>query len=403
MTAPAVAPAPVAAPAAPETPVAPLTAVPQSTPVTTGTGTPAPVEPAVSEKPVGLNAMIDKIARDTKMVDDAPVAEPQTPPAEGEPSAKPATPAESQTEPTGELVVDDGEVILRAERNADGTFKAQIDPSQKFDIQMKDPETGEMRTYTKNINEVLRMARDGVWGQKVKDEVSYYRNEVPKWQQAHEQLAQKVQQYEQGVQTLQEQLDAQMALNRELLTADDEIVIRRREEFAHEMSPEQRLAKLEARLNQEREQLQMTQRQQEHARQADAFIQTRLAPVLAQAEQALGGNDIARRMVAGQVALETTPLLVNGQLPPSAWPKLEAYLRGPFQQWVQAVTATQRAQATSGDDVRKAQATAQVAVNTAGQLLRPVGNVAASNARPSAPPTSMKDAMDRIINRPLAG
>ena len=401
MTAPAVT-TPTAAPvAAPAAPVAPTQAVPAVTPV---------VQAPANTEPVGLNAMIAKIAREGVSGQDAPKpdtpvveAAPQVTPAV-DPNAAPAAPAPVAIGPEGEIKVDGDDITLRAERNADGTFKTQIDPSQKFDIQMRDPETGEMRTYTKSMPEVLRMARDGVWGQKVKDEVAYYRKEVPQWQESFKEVSAKAQTLEQQATALQEQLDAQMALNRELLTADDEVVIRRREEFAHEMSPEQRLAKLEAQITEERNRAQMTQRQQEQARQANAFIQTRLAPVLSKAEADLGGNDFARQLVAGQIALMTTPLLVNGQLPPEAWSKVEAYVQGPFQSWVQQTSAFQRTQETQGEALRKAQATAQSAVNATGQLLRPVGNANGTMApAPQGPPKNMNDAITRIINRPLAG
>jgi len=388
MTAPAVTPStPVV-----EAPVQPTQAVPSVTPV---------IESVAKVEPVGLNAMIDKIARESKVgVDEVVAQQPEPTPVATDPNAPPPPVAIGAE---GEIKVDGDDITLRAERNADGTFKTQIDPSQKFDIEIRDPETGEIRKYTKSMPEVLRMARDGVWGQKVKDEVKYYRDNVADWQKSHEQVSQKVTTLEQTATSLQEQLEAQMALNRELLTAEDEVVIRRREEFAHEMSPEQRLAKLEAQIRQERENAQMTERQQELARHADSFIQTRLAPVLMQAETALGGNDFARQLVAGQIALMTTPLLRNGQLPPEAWSKVEAYVRGPFQSWVQQTAAFQRTQETQGEALRKAQAQAQAAVNSTGQLLRPVGNVNGAMApAPQGPPKDMKDAMSRIINRPLA-
>lgn len=392
MTAPAVV---TTAPAASE---APAQAVPTIT----------PVFERAEEKPQGLNAMIEKIARDSEAArtPDAPVlAEATTVPemSTGEPTA----PAPVSIGPEGEIRVDGDDITLKAERNADGTFKTQIDPTQKFDIEMRDPETGEMRKYTKSMPEVLRMARDGVWGQKVKDEVAYYRKEVPQWQQTHEALSQETAQLKQTYQQLNEQLQAQMELNRELLTAPDEFVIQRREEFAHEMSPEQRLAKLEASLREREQNFRDHQEREHQARQADSFIQTRLAPVLSAAETALGNTEYARQLVAGQIALATTPLLQNGVLPPSAWGSVEAYLRGPFQEWVHKTAAYQQTQVTTSttaqEQVRKAQASAQSAVNSAGQLLRPVGSVNGSLApAPQGPAKNMGDAINRIINRPLA-
>lgn len=400
MTAPAVVSAPpVAAPAPTEAP-----ATTQATPAIT------PIMDRATEKPVGLNAMIERIARDSEAArtPDAPLPLAEPTPLVVDPSTPPAAPPAVALGAEGQIMVDGDDITLRAERNADGTFKTQIDPTQKFDIEMRDPETGEMRKYTKAIPEILRMARDGVWGQKVKDEVSYYRNEVPKWEATHQQLASQLQTIQHQSQGLQEQLDAQMALNRELLTAPDEFVIQRREEFAHEMSPEQRLAKLEASLREREANFRSEQQRTQQAQQATSFIQTRLAPVLTQAETTLGNTEYARQLVAGQISLATMPLLVNGQIPPSAWPQVEAYLQGPFQQWVQQTAAYQQnlqtSAASSQEQIRRAQANAQAAVNTAGQLLRPVGSSNGTMASaPQGPPKSMNDAMNRIINRPLAG
>ena len=383
----------------PSTPVAPVALVAQAVPAVTPV-----IETPANTEPVGLNAMIEKIAREKAPQTTEPVVEAApvvaAAPVVVDPAAPPPPVAIGAD---GEIKVDGDDITLRAERNADGTFKTQIDPNQKFDIQMRDPETGEMRTYTKSMPEVLRMARDGVWGQKVKDEVSYYRKEVPQWQESFKQVSAEAQTLRQTTASLQEQLDAQMALNRELLTADDEIVIRRREEFAHEMSPEQRLARLEAQIRQERETAQLTERQQAVAREADTFISTRLAPVLSKAEADLGSTEFARQLVAGQIALATTPLLVNGQLPKEAWPKVEAYLSGPFQSWVQQTAAFQKSQQVESDAVRKAQVAAQAAVNATGQVIRPVGHASIAAPAPSGPPKNLNDAVNRIINRPLAG
>lgn len=394
MTSPAVAASPVAPTTPVAAPVAPVVA-PNATPAVTPVTPSAPVA-ATTDQPTGLNAMIEKISRDRELPPTVAQADP-TVPVSAVPVSDGTVPAE-QAAPVDQegIVVDDGDVALKFERNPDGTFKSRIDPTQKFDIVMKDPETGEARTYTKSVPELLRMARDGVWGQKVKDEVQYYRENVPQWEQAHTAIASEVQ-------TLRESLQAQMALNRELLTAPDDIVIQRREEFAYQQSPEQRLARMEAELAQRQQMFEQSRQEQERAQQASGFIQTRLAPVLAEAEAALGGDEFAKRLVAGQVALATTPLLQNGQLPPQRWPDVEAYLRGPFQQWLQQAVQSQQARTVDSNAVRQMQLEAQRAVNATGQVIRPVGAVPGTVQTPATPPKNMNDAISRIINKPLAG
>ena len=102
-----------------------------------------------------------------------------------------------------------------------------------------------------------------------------------------------------------------------------------------------------------------------------------------------------------QQALATTPLLRNGQLPQASWPQLEAYVRGEFQQWVNQTKTVLATRGTNADAVRQAEVRAQKAVNQTGQLLRPVGNAGTQTA-PQTKPKSFNDAVDRIINRPMA-
>lgn len=372
MTAPVA--TPVAAPVVAPTPVAPVT-------------TPAvPTTPETST----VSQMIQRIAQ--KVVPD-PVAEmPVEPSVTAGPTdtIPPITETPTGTEtptadaaptiaPTGEVQVDGGDVVMTAERNADGTFKTQLDPSQKFDIKIRDKETGETKVYSKTIPEVLRMAADGVWGQKVKDEVKYYRENVPAWQQTHS--------------TLRADLDAQMALNRELLSAPDEVVIARRTEFSQQMSPENQLARLHAQLQEQQQQQQQTILQQQQTQAANAFVQTRLAPALQNAESLVGPERVAEKL-----AFVTVPLLVNGQIPPERWGQLEAYVAGPFQEWAKSEAAKSTSAASQADTLRRTQVAAQAVVQRAGAAIRPVGSVGADTA-PVAKPKNYQDAIESIIRR----
>lgn len=384
MTAPAVV-APVVVPAAP----APLSAdapspsyqsaldriitqspMPDGTPVS---GTPATVEPAPA----------------------APGADPeQATAAPADPTAAPAETAASEpTGPVGEVVVDDGEIVLTAERNADGTFKTQIDPSQKFDIKIRDPETGETKVYSKTVPEVLRMAKDGVWGQKVRDEVKYYRDNVETWQQTHETLRG-------TVGDLQAQLDAQMELNRELLTADEELVVRRRDEYAAEMSPEKRLARLEEDIAERDRATARTAREQKDMQAVTSFANARLVPAIQQAEAMVGTE-----MVQMKLALDLIPFQVNGKVPPEKLAAVEAHLNGPFMQWAKAEAARRSAirpevQAQL-DAARAAEVRAQTVVNQVGRQIAPVGTAGADPA-PKVRPKNVHDAIESIITRPMA-
>lgn len=379
--------APAAAPVSTPTPVAP-SAVQRSfnetvRKVSQQTGVAA--DPII-EKPV-VQIVRDPVRPDAPGSADAP-AQPVAAAPDAQALEAPAPEAPPPTpELQGELAVDDGELKLASERNADGTYKTKIDPSAKFDFVVTDKESGETKTFSKTIPELMRMAKDGIWGQKVRDEVKYYRENVPQWQETHT--------------TLGQQLDDLRALNVELLTAPDEIVIQRREAYAKEQAPERRLERENSDLKQKAEAYDRAVQQRELGRKREAFMETRgLNTIITEAESKLGVD-----MVTGFLSRGTLPLLVNGIIPPERWPVLERFVKGPFAQWV-AANATQkqtqdRQAALARQATDTAQRTAQSAVNDATRTMVPVGR-ASPDAPPEPPkPKNVKEAMSRMVHRPL--
>ena len=360
---------------------------------------------------LNLNQAINKVSQQTgiaaapvvekpvvKIVKDAPVeAGPtdQVPPVTiAEPSAAPsgqdaATPLVEATEPTSELVLDDGTVILRAERNADGTFKTKFDPSAKLEFEIiTDKKTGEKKSFSKTLPELTRLAKDGITlQQKVQTmvpEVDYYRKNVEVWAKTQAETTTKLT-------TLQQQYADMEALNRELLSADDEVVIGHRERYKSEMSPE-KVAQREAQAL--REKIAQTE-QTTRSLQAQSFIQARLAPGMNEANAVLG-----KETVAG-IILTKFP----GQLPPERWPELESFVNGPLKERVAQVKQSQdkvkAEQVAREAATRTAQATAQRAVNEAGRSTVPIGSASPDRAPAALPPKNVKDAMNKLINRPL--
>ena len=318
----------------------------------------------------------------------------KVPNADGTP---PVTVVETPKGPVGEVSVDDGEVVMTAERNPDGTFKTQIDPAQKFDIKVRDKVTGETKVYSKTVPELLRMATDGLAVQKVHDELGYYRKNVDGWKTNAETLTQ-------TKAKLEADLQAQMELNRELLTADEALVVQRREEFAREMSPEKKLARLEAQIAEDANKTKQTTEQTKTAEMVRNFAKTQLAPTLAAAEAKIGPE-----LVKMKLALDLVPFQVNGQVPPERLNALKAHLTGPFMDWVNAKAAERSAPNPAVEAAEKAkrdaEARAQTLANTVGRAMQPVGSAAhAGNdlTKPVAPPKNVNEAIDRIINRPIA-
>lgn len=352
--------------------------------------TPAPVQEAVKIVPSAPPKPDAPASPDLPPGSVPPVAEtveaaPEAIATDTPPASDPETVA--APEMVGEIASEEDGLKLTAERNADGTFKTKLDPSQKFDFAVTDKESGETKSYSKTIPELMRMAKDGIWAQKVRSEVSYYRENVPKW--------------EATISTIQEQLADQQALNRELLTAPDELVIQRREEYQREMSPEKRLERENAELRRKAEQFETKQQREQIAARSQSFLVTRgLAAMISDAEAKLGTE-----VVAGKLALATTPLMVNGVIPEKHWPLLEQHIKGPFTQWVTAQVTKQseaaRKASLAAKATEEAQRKAQSAVNDSTRTMLPVGR-AAPDAPPELPkPKNVQEAISRMTNRPL--
>ena len=394
-----------------------MTAPAVATPTTAPVSTPAAVEHTPVPAEV-FGSALDRIIKSAPLPKDDQNSEPTIsaggtsgpPPVEALPSRAdvlgaagvPAAEGAAivDTTPTGVMSVDDpdGEVVMTAERNADGTFKTQIDPTQKFDLKVKDKQTGETKTYTKTIPELLRMAKDGLSAQKIHDEVGYYRKNVNEWKDSHESLTRTTEQ-------LRNDLQQQMDLNRELLTADEALVVQRRDEFAKEMSPERELARLKEGLAKKERDAKTSAEEQRTAKMVTDFATARLAPAVNEAQTALGS-----RRAQEMLAFELLPFQVNGRVPPEKLYALEAHLNGPFLARVRAEAAAKSAPdpriAEAELARRTAEQNAQRIANTVGRSISPVtsaANAGSDLTKPVPPPKNVNEAIERIINKPLAG
>lgn len=357
---------------------------------TTAQEAPAPVQPEiriVKEAPAAEVAPVPVAAVPESSAPETPVAEP---PAEAGAETSGTEPEAPAVDLSGEVTIDD--MVLRAQRNADGTFKSKIDPSEKFDFEMvADKQTGEKRAYSKTIPELMRMARDGVALQQI----------MPKYKQYEERFPALLD----TANSLQQRLDAQMALNREIL-ADEQAYATRRAEYAQEMSPEKRLARMEAERDEQIVSRQQSERQARQAQAANAFIESRISGAIGKAEGVVGVE-----ATAGKVMLLTNDLMVNGVIPPANWPEMERRINapdGPFQSWLagetskrsQSDAAQKEAQRKLDEDRRRAQ---QV-VNDAGRSIAPVGRAAADTPPARPRPANTRGAIDQIIHgRPVPG
>lgn len=390
------------------TPVVPTAsaATPQS-PVVVETAT-APTTSAVestpTQEPGSMQSVIDKITRRqtpdnafTETATDGTVTDPAAALTDG--ATIPETPADPSAPPAmvTEITADEpeGEVVLRARDPKTGQF-SDMDQTRTYELSIRDKATGETKVYNKTLPDLMRMAKDGIAMQKSRDELTYYREQTPQWQQQHTEL--------------QQQVDGLRALALELLTADEGTVIARREAYVAEQSPEKQLQRLKSQLAaQEAEQTRraLAARQEQARMQTTQQVQalaSRIGPVVQEVESLVGPE-----AAAGKLALMTTPLMVNGVIPPERFPEIERYVSGPYRQWAQAeaakrTTAAQDAQKQLDQqraEIRQQQARAQQAANNVGTVMRPVGNATAQAPLPK--PKNVNETIDRIIRRPLSG
>lgn len=346
------------------------------------------VEESLAEQPV---VEIVKTSEGEQMPDgtETPAVEGEeaAPVTEGEEAATPAaeqTPEQrTQAELEAGFDVGSGDALYRVRDKATGQFR---DSPQDIVIElaMRDERTGEVNVYPKTVAEITRMARDGVAGNKVIDEVKMYRERFP---QIQDELTQ-----------LQEQLRAQLAFNAEILQ-NEEVYMERAEEFRTEMSPERQLARIKAQQALEHAARERRSAAEKFTQESSNFHRTRIAPNVDAAMAVLPAA-----LVTGKIAIDTAALLgPDNRIPPDKWPAYAAYIEGPFKAWVQAESALRDKSVQKQASVLSG---AKKAIRDTGRAMQPVGVAPGASAAaepPLPPPRNKQEVMDRMTRRPLPG
>lgn len=299
-----------------------------------------------------------------------------------------------------EIVIDDpdGHVTVRS-READGRY-TPMNQTQKHEIVIKDPTTGESKVYNKTLPELVRMAKDGIAMQRSRDELAYYRDNVPKWEQGHKAK-------ETEVSSTKRELENFKALTHALLTDPPQEVDARRQEYARQFTPEARAAQLE------RENAALRQRVLTPPANKPTVQQPTSTGPTQQQVQALAqsvGQDITaiqgmvgEERMTGRIFKEMGPLYVNGQIPPDQFPRFEQYVKGPLKAWAQAEAAkagsTSAEAAKTLEDARQVQIRAQQAARNTGAATRP-SPISSGSSQPSQkPPKNLSERIDRIVRK----
>jgi|GEM_PF-6949627 len=273
-----------------------------------------------------------------------------------------------------------GDSLFRVRDAATGQFKQP--GTDVIELAFRD-ENGKITTHEKTLPELARMARDGIAGQKVIAEVKLYREREPHIQSR--------------IQQVEAERDAQIELNRAMLSSEDEY-IQRVLEYADATSPEKRLAQLEAERSREMSARQSAEETQRFTQEVAAFHSTRIEPVINAAIA-----ELPVEMVLGRIAYDTDFLKDDtGKIPKARWGDYATYINTAFKSWARDSITQQRSQKAEADRLLAARASATVdSLTSMGRAMSPPigGSLVGDARRPEAPARTKEEAMERIISR----
>ena len=327
-------------------------------------------------------------------------------------TAAPESPVEAVT-PTDSVIPG-----VEVEKPADAPAEAKADDSEKDASTVTDaPDAGKFRVrgedgsfveappvkvefrvgekvYTKDVGSLVRMAYDGVAGQKAVAQNKQYEAEViPRLQfEANQRIEQ-----------LQADFQAQLDLNAAILQDETgETWAKNHEKFVQSQSPQA----VAERAQQEATSLRQTMAEQQAQQYTANIYATHIQPALNDVAQQC--PDVSDHTKAGIIADLTKDLLVAGRIPPQRFPELVQRMQGPFVSAVRAEqqrftqgrqeldAAVARAKAEAAAELRAAQAKQNKLVAP----LVPVGSATSANvAKPLPPARNAREVLERINNR----
>lgn len=298
---------------------------------------------------------------------------------------KPAEAKADDSEKDASTVTDAPDAGKFRVRGEDGSFVEA--PSIKVEFRV-----GE-KVYTKDVGSLVRMAYDGVAGQKAVAQNKQYEAEViPRLQfEANQRIQQLTADYE-----------AQVALNAAILADETgETWAKNHEQFAKAQSPQA----VAERAQQEAASLRQSMAEQQAQQYTANIYATHIQPALNDVAQQC--PDVSDHTKAGIIADLTKDLLVAGRIPPQRFPELVQRMQGPF---VTAVRAEQQRHTQSRQEldaaVAKAKADAAAELRAAqakqNKLMTPLVPVGAATSpnivKPLPPARNKREVLERITN-----
>jgi hypothetical protein len=279
---------------------------------------PAADDPKAVAAQAAMASLGEVAAPDTpETASSAPPPAPATPATEAPPADQP--PSLGEPDADGLFVVDAAHPNIKfAVMDSEGEA---LVPPEGLSISFK--ADGGKKFEQKSLAEVVQLAQRGVYNQRLHDEVAQLRSSLPEIN-AH--LA-----------ALEEQVQLSLTEAQRLLE-DDEYLLARREQYAHESSPEARAERAERALEANRVQTREAQAQSEAA----AVIESEIAPAI---EALLDEDFLTWEELWGRMDQFLTPhKRADGVIPPEKAPAiLRRVLENELTPWAQDTVAKRTA------------------------------------------------------------
>ena len=285
----------------------------------------------------------------------------------------------------------EGEVEVEAEPEVEdeapkrtplAQFKAydkdgELDVPMDLEIEFK--ADGEMRKLP--LDKIIRHAQNGVYNERLVNEVQQARETLPQMQSQMQQL--------------QENLQAQLAFNARLLQ-DEDYFLSSRERFLQEQTPEVQLQKMRAHMQQQQE----VQRQSEDARQSVDFVDRGLTPRMEQMLEQY--PEVSWEEAFGRFSLVVAPLMEAGRVPSHRFNEVVHLLENDIGPWVAQRaegkrTTNTRVKQERESELRKAAETATKAKRTLARALSPVAGRIAPDKVKAKPVTTADEGMESLL------
>lgn len=168
-------------------------------------------------------------------------------------------------------------------------------------------------------------------------------------------------------------------------------------------APENRAARAERELAEEREYRERERATQQHQQQAASFFRDTALPILSQIQTQY--PTVTEEEILGRFNVDTAEVTVNGVIAPEHYDKVARYLEGPLAAFAKARHEQRAAaEAKAAEETARAQRERQRLKNQTAQASKPAGvSVGANAPAKAAKPSTYREAQTGALNTLLSG